>query len=124
VRGQGFSFELPAGWAVTKPRGAVVGRSGSSLVSVTPFPLLKKYEEAKFGAAAKELDALATRLAKRAGATLSQSETVTVAERKTRAYRYGDRRIGFVLVDRREYQLFCVRATAACDLLFATFTLA
>ena len=49
---------------------------------------------------------------------------MTVANRKVRAYRYGDKRIGFVLVGKREYQLFCRHAATACDLLFSSFTLA
>ena len=123
MRGSGFTIEVPEGWSVTRPHGAVAARRGGSLVSVTRFPLLRPYDAGKFAAAAKELDGLAGRLAKRAGATVSKRETVTVAGRKVRAYEYGGRRIGFVLVGRREYQLFCVHAADACDLLFRTFTL-
>ena len=101
----------------------MVARQGTGLVSVTAFPLVKAYDVGKFDAAAKELDGLAARLAEQAGTTVSKSETVTVAGRRIRAYDYGGRRIGFVLVGKREYQLFCVRAPAACDLLFRSFTL-
>lgn len=123
VRGDGFSVEVPRGWEVERPRDALVARSGGSLVSVTRFPLRKPYDPAKFEAAAKELDRLAAQLARRAGSSVSSSETVEVSGRKVRAYRYGDNRIGFVLEGSREFQLYCVRATAACDLLFSTFTL-
>jgi hypothetical protein len=101
-----------------------VARRGAGLVSVSIFPLVKPYDPGKFAAAAKELDGVAARLAQQAGTTVTRGETVTVANRKVRAYRYGDRRIGFVLVGKREYQLFCAHASAACDLLFGSFTLA
>jgi hypothetical protein len=123
VRANGYSFERPRGWEVERPTDAVVARHGDELVSVTRFPLRKAYDPARFDGAAKELDRLAARLADRAGTSLSASDTVTVAGRKIRAYRYGDKRIGFVLEGMREYQLYCVRAEAACELLFSTFTL-
>ena len=124
VRGEGFAFEVPRGWEVERPQNGVLARHRGGVVSVTRFPLLKPYDPARFAAVAKELDRLAARLAGRAGASISSSDTVTVAGRKIRAYRYGDRRIGFVLEGRREYQLYCVQAETACDLLFSSFTLA
>jgi hypothetical protein len=71
----------------------------------------------------KELDNLATRLAHEAGEKRATGQTTTVAGRKVRSYRYGDRRLGFVLDGKREYQLFCEPAGAACDLLYSSFTL-
>jgi hypothetical protein len=124
VRGAGFTIQVPEGWSVSRPPAGVSARHGPALVSVSVFPLVKAYDPARFAAAARELDGVAARLARQAGATLSLRETVTVANRKVRAYRYGDRRIAFVLVGRREYQLFCEHASTACDLLFSSFTLA
>jgi hypothetical protein len=124
VRGDGYSFEIPRGWEVERPHDAVVARHGANLVSVTRFPLRKPYDPAQFDETAKELDHLAAQLAQRAGGSLSSSETVEVSGRPVRAYRYGDERIGFVLEGRREYQLYCMPAAAACDLLFSSFTLA
>jgi hypothetical protein len=124
VRGEGFTVQVPQGWKVTRAPTGVAARRGAGLVSVSVFPLVKPYDPAKFGAAAKELDGVAARLAKEAGTTLTQSETVTVGNRKVRAYSYGTSRIAFVLVGKREYQLFCAHTTAACDLLFSSFTLA
>jgi hypothetical protein len=124
VRGDGFTFEIPRGWEVERPRDAVVARSGGGLVSVTRFPLLKPYDPAQFDEVAQELDRVAGELAQKAGSSLSARDTVTVAGRKVRAYSYGDKRIGFVLEGKREYQLYCVRAGSACDLLFSSFTLA
>jgi hypothetical protein len=123
VRGKGYSFERPRGWEVERPADGIVARHGDELVSVTRFPLRKAYDPAHFDEVAKELDRLAGRLADRSGASLSAGDTVTVAGRKVRAYRYGDKRIGFVLEGTREYQLYCVRVEAACELLFSTFAL-
>ena len=124
VRGTGFTVQVPEGWAVTRPSTGVAARHGAGLVSVSVFPLVKAYEPGKFAAAARELDGVAARLARQAGVPLTRRETVTVAHRRIRAYTYGGRRIGFVLVGKREYQLFCRHAAAACDLLFSSFTLA
>ena len=123
MRGPGFAFEVPPGWTVRKPQDAAVARRGRALVSVTRIPLLKVYDPTKFAAVARELDVLATRLAHDAGQTTAKGETTTVAGRPVRAYRYGTRRIGFVFEGKREYQLYCAPASAACDLLFRTFTL-
>jgi hypothetical protein len=108
---------------VTPRPASTVATHGSALVSVTRFPLLKRYDPAKFGAAARELDRVAAQLAKQAGGTLDSKETTTVAGRRIRAYRYGDKRIGFVLEGKQEYQLFCSGAADACDLLFGSFEL-
>lgn len=98
-------------------------RRGKGVVSVTRFPLLKAYDPAEFDAVAKELDILATRLAHEAGQLSAKGQTTMVAGRKIRSYRYGNRRLGFVLEGKREYQLFCAPAGAACDLLYSSFTL-
>ena len=124
VRGEGFTAQVPPGWTVTRPPTGVAARHGAGLVSVSVFPLVKAYDPARFAAAAKELDGVAARLAKEAGTTLTRSETVTVGNRKVRAYSYGASRIAFVLVGKREYQLYCAHAPTACDLLFSSFTLA
>lgn len=124
IRGKGYTFDVPQGWRVSRPPGAVVARSGRALVSVTRFPLRKPYSPDQFDVVTKALDAVADKLAKAAGTTVSARQTTTVAgDRKIRAYDYGGRRIGFVLVGRDEYQLFCAPAGDACDLLFRSFTL-
>lgn len=123
MRGNGFTFEVPEGWQATPKGAGIVATRGRALVSVTRFPLLKAYDPAKFAAVAQELDRVAAQLAKQSGATLDSKETTTVDGRKVRAYRYGQKRIAFVLNGRREYQLFCSSAAAACDLLFDSFAL-
>ena len=123
VHGPGFTFEVPAGWTVTTPSNSAVARRGRAVVSVTRFPLLKAYDPAEFDAVTKELDIIATRLAHEAGEVSAAGRTTTVAGRKVRSYRYGNRRLGFVLEGKREYQLFCAPAGEACDLLYSSFTL-
>lgn len=99
----------------------MVARAGRALVSVTVFPLRRAYRPSQFDAAATELDRVATKLAAQAGATVSERLTTTVADRRIRAYRYARTRVGFVLVDRREYELLCVGQSDACALLFSSF---
>jgi hypothetical protein len=95
---------------------------------VRSFTLVKPYDPTRFGAAAKELDGIAAKLAAAAGTTLTRQETVIVAGRKTRAYRFDSTRIGFVLIGRTEYQLLCKLAPGgadpggACALLFSSFS--
>jgi hypothetical protein len=124
IRGDGYTFDAPLGWRVSHPQGGTVARSGDALVSVTHFPLRRPYDQSQFSTAAKALDAVAARLAKAAGQGAAKAATVTVANRRSRSYRYGSRRIGFVLSGRDEFQLFCTQQqSAACDLLFDTFRL-
>ena len=123
MHGPGFTFEAPQGWRVVRRADGAVVRRGKALVSVSRFPLLKTYDPAEFAAVTKELDSLATRLAHGVGAKRATGQTTNVAGRKVRSYRYGDRRLGFVLEGKREYQLFCRPVSAACDLLYASFTL-
>ena len=124
IRGSGFTFSVPAGWKTSRSLRAITVRSGKSLVSVTTYTLLKPYRPALFGAAAKELDGVAAKLAAAAGAAVTEKQTVAVAGGKIRAYRFGSTRIGFVLVRKREYQLLCENPGEACTLLFKTFTVA
>ena len=62
-------------------------------------------------------------LAKQAKTTVSESETLTIDGIRARAYRYGGRRIAFVVQGTDEYQLYCTQPGAACDLLFRTFAI-
>jgi len=112
---------------VSRSARSVVAQQGSSRLSVTIFKLLKSYDPARFAAAAKELDGVASRLAVQAGGKLTESTTSVVGGRKTRSYRFESKgvptRIGFVLVGRNEYQLVCSGDTGTpCDLLFSSFS--
>jgi hypothetical protein len=110
----------------------VRAKKGDGLVSVTAFRLLKPYDPGRFGAAAKELDGIAAKLAAQAGGELTEKTTTTVDGRRVRVYRYTDRagqiRLGFVLVGKREYQLLCrlpaggADHDGACALLFESFS--
>jgi hypothetical protein len=119
VRGPGFAFDAPSGTAIGRPQSRVV----AGPVSVSTFPLRKPYDPAQFETLAKTLDGVAARLARSAGTTITDARTLTIADRQARAYRYAGKRIAFVLAGRREYQLFCSRDGAACDLLLRSFTL-
>jgi hypothetical protein len=128
VRGPGYTFAAPVAWETTHGVRAVAAYSGKDRVSVTTYTLLKPYRPALFPAAAKELDGVAARLAAEAGKTVTQRQTVVVDGRKTRAYRFGSMRIGFVLDGRSEYQLLCAPQRngdpdGACALLFTSFAL-
>jgi hypothetical protein len=122
VRGPGFSFAVPGGWHTTRTPRAISSSDGKARVSVTTYTLQKPYRPALFAAAARELDRVAGQLAANAGQRLTERQTVEVAGRKIRAYRFGTMRIGFVLEGRREYQLLCLDPGAACGLLFETFS--
>jgi hypothetical protein len=132
VRGPGFVVQVPQSWHVTRPANGVVARKGNFRVSVTTFPLLKRYEPGMFDAVARELDGVAAKLASQAGGKVTERVTTTVDGRKIRAYRYTggstETRIGFVLDGKREYQLLCEVPTGAsdpdgaCTLLFDSFS--
>jgi hypothetical protein len=129
LHGPGYSFAVPAAWRRFTARHTVGARHGSADVSVQWFLLEKPYDEAKFTAASRELDGVVAKLATQAGRTVEERTTTTVAGQKIRAYRYGTTRIGFVLVDTREYQLLCRLGSGgsdpdgACETLFSSFSL-
>ena len=142
VKGAGFRFEAPVGWAA-KPTAtgseATRDSAGSAVVSATVLTLLKPYSPKLFARAAKELDQVAAKLAQQSRSKLAESTTVTVAGEQVRAYRLTvhpasgasfDERIGFVLRGKREYQLLCRAPVGAgdpdgaCALLYSSFTLA
>jgi hypothetical protein len=141
VRGPGFRFSAPRAWSVHSTAASASARSSGtppSTVSAAVFRLVKPYVPARFAEATKELDDVAAELARKAGGSVTESVTTTVAGRKIRAYRFSARsaegqryenRIGFVLSGRREVQLLCqVPAGAgdpdgACGLLFESFKL-
>jgi hypothetical protein len=128
LHGAGFRFSVPEAWQSSTAKGVVAARSGGAAVSVRTFTLVKRYDPARFDAAAKELDGIAAKLASAAGATLAEKQTTTVGGERIRAYRFASTRIGFFLTGRREYQLLCRLAPdgtdrdGACALLFASFS--
>jgi hypothetical protein len=135
VQGTGYRFDAPAEWAIVRGGRAVQASEGLQLVSVTRYPLLRKYKPALWVRVVPELDRAAAQLAKQQNGTVGASQTVTVAGQRARRYdidyeRDGKKlveRLAFVLRGKTEYLLLCRYErggdTAACDRLLATFTL-
>jgi hypothetical protein len=129
LHGHGFSFSVPKTWRSTVSGREATAAKGGVAVSVQRFLLTKPYRPAEFAAVTKELDRTAAELASQARTPLVLRETTTVAGRRIRAYRYGTIRIGFVLVDKLEYQLLCRFGKGdrdrdgACAMLFSSFSL-
>ena len=137
VRGDGYSYTAPAGWQVAgTERGTTATGSGSQLLSVTVYKLVKPYAPARFAAAAKELDGVAARLAPGRGGSLAASRTVKVAGRDSRSYRIKyavkgvalQQEVTFVLSGSTEWQLVCRRTAAdpdtPCSTLLSSFAIA
>jgi hypothetical protein len=133
IKGNGFRFEAPVGWAVVRKGPSVAAVNGSvDRVEVMRFRLEKLYRPALFAAAAHELDGVAARLAGQLGGRLADQATSQVGGRKARTYtiEYGPgktQQIAFVLDGRDEFQLLCRRASSAADAdcarLFTSFAL-
>jgi hypothetical protein len=101
-------------------------------VEVVRFTLEKPYTPALFGAAARELDSVASRLAAQLNGKVTSSSTSEVGGRKVRSYTidYGSgktQQITFVLEGDNEFQLLCRRDANAsndpCAQLVSTFVL-
>ncbi len=135
VRGEGYRFSAPAGWAVARSGREVQASEGVQLVSVTRYPLLRRFRPALWAKVVPELDGAASELARQQNGTVRNMETVTIAGRQARRYdieytRDGKQlveRIAFVLRDKTEYLLLCRYerggSTDACDRLLTTFSL-
>jgi hypothetical protein len=133
VRGNGYRFQAPSGWEVTRTlRQAAAADGEIDRVEVTTFRLMRPYRPALFAAAAKELDGVAGKLARELKGKVTSEGTVRVFGRPSRTYRisYDGRtqELTFVLDGRREYQLLCRREADggrdACAMLVRTFALA
>jgi hypothetical protein len=133
LNGNGFTYSAPTGWKVTRTDRKLAASEGrTDLVSVQVFPLTHAYRPALFAAASGELDRVAGELASGLRGKVTRSATVTVAGRRARqyvvTYRGLVQEVTFVLVDRREYQLLCRRASDAdaahCATLVRSFRLA
>ncbi|HEU5277432.1 MAG TPA: hypothetical protein VFU26_00865 [Gaiellaceae bacterium] len=136
MRGQGYSFAAPSGWAVSRQSRAVQVASGTALVSVTLYPLQRRFRPELWEQVVPELDRAAAGVARQQQGSVSTSATVTVAGLKARRYdiwyeRAGKQlveRIAFVLRGKTEYLLLCRYEaggdTEACDRLLTSFKLA
>jgi hypothetical protein len=135
VHGNGYTFSAPADWAVERRGQEVQAAEGLSLVSVTRYPLLRRYRPALLARVVPELDRAATQLAKQQNGRVSNSRTITVGGQQARRYDIDYEhngkalveRLAFVLRGKTEYLLLCRYDrggdTDACDRLLATFTL-
>ena len=135
VEGSDYHFNAPADWHVIRTDRAVEVSKGVHLVSVTRFPLLRRYRPDLWTRVVPELDRAATQLSEQQKGEVSDSRTVTIAAQQARRYDIGyerDRkalveRIAFALRGKTEYLLLCRYDrggdTGACDRLLATFAL-
>lgn len=135
VHGDGYRFSAPADWAVKRSGREVQVAQGLNLVSVTRYPLLRRYRPELWVSVVPELDGAAGQLAQQQQGTVGGARTVTIGGQRARRYdidyeRDGKKlveRLAFVLRGKTEYLLLCRYDrggdTEACDRLLATFTL-
>jgi hypothetical protein len=136
VRGTGFTFLSPADWSVARKGSEVQAAQGTSLVSVTLFPLLRRFRPELWSKVTPELDRAAADVARQQKGEVDDSRTVTIAGQKARRYdiAYASEgkqlveRVAFVLRAKSEYLLLCRYErggdTEACDGLLTSFKLA
>ena len=135
VRGSGYRFTAPAGWAVDRNPRVVQAADGIDLISVTRYPLVHAFRPQLWAKVVPELDRAAAGVAQQQNGKVVSSRTTTVTARRARSYdiEYAREdkqlveRITFVLRGKTEYYLLCRYEggdTDACDRLLATFTLA
>ncbi|HEX7144036.1 MAG TPA: hypothetical protein VF225_01905 [Gaiellaceae bacterium] len=114
----------------------VQAAQGTSLVSVTLFPLLRRFRPELWTKVIPELDRAAAAVARQQKGKVGDSRTITIAGQKARRYdiAYASEgkqlveRIAFVLRGKSEYLLLCRYErggdTEACDGLLTSFKLA
>jgi hypothetical protein len=136
VRGAAFTFVAPADWAVSRKGGEVQAAQATGLVSVTRFPLQRRFRPDLWAKVVPELDRAAAAVASQQQGTVTNSRSITVAGGKARRYdvAYTNEgqdlveRIAFVLRGKTEYLLLCRYerggSTDACDGLLTSFKLA
>ena len=136
MRGTGFTFVAPADWGVSRKGREVQAAQGTQLISVTRFPLLRRFRPGLWDKVVPELDRAAAAVASQQQGTASDPRSVTIAGQRARRYDVGYtgegkqlvERIVFVLRAKSEYLLLCRYerggATDACDGLLTSFRLA
>jgi hypothetical protein len=136
IRGTGFTFVAPAQWEVSRKGAEVRAAQGMQLISVTRFPLLRRFKPALWDKVVPELDRAAAGVATQQQGTVSDPRTITVAGQQARRYDVAYaaegkqliERIAFVLRGKTEYLLLCRYerggSTDACDGLLTSFRLA
>jgi hypothetical protein len=130
VAGNGYRFDAPGAWEVTRTVRKTAASDGDvDRVEVTTFRLMRAYRPALFEAAAKELDGVAAQLARELKGKVTGKNTIRVDGRRSRTYRIeydgNMQELTFVLDRRREFQLLCRRDAEgdrdACVQLVETF---
>ena len=136
VKGPGFTFVAPTHWTVSRKGSEVQAAQGTTLISVTLFPLLRRFRPELWATVIPELDRAAAAVARQQKGEVGDSRTVRVAGQKARRYdiAYASEgkqlveRIAFVLRGKSEYLLLCRYErggdTEACDGLLTSFKLA
>jgi hypothetical protein len=136
VKGSGFTFGAPASWTVSRKGSRIAASEGERLISVTRFPLLRRFRPELWDRVVPELDRAAAAVASQQKGTVSRSSTLTIVGRRARSYDVSYaangtplvERIAFVLEGKSEYLLLCRYerggATDACDGLLTSFKLA
>jgi len=123
VTGAGFSFQAPAGWKVEHALRRSEAASGSELVQVVTFALVRPYTAALFTRVTVELDLRMKALAQQTGGRLAGSSVVKAGGVLSHAYtmKVGDHvdEYAFVLDRKREYQLLCRRLASSSDVFCA-----
>ena len=127
--GPGFSFQAPDGWQVVRAGQRVSAGSGSNLVQVARFRLIRPYSAALFAKVEKELDVRMAAVASQTAGRLAGSRVVTASGVRSHSYDVkANGRVDqytFVLRGMREYQLLCRRASSdddeSCRLLISSF---
>jgi hypothetical protein len=121
---------------VARKGAEVQAAQGTSLVSVTLFPLLRRFRPELWTKVIPELDRAAAAVARQQKGKVGDSRTITIAGQKARRYdiAYASEgkqlveRIAFVLRGKSEYLLLCRYErggdTEACDGLLTSFKLA
>jgi hypothetical protein len=133
VQGDGFGFQAPPAWRVSRTASSAAASSGPvDRIEVLRFRLEKTYRPALFAAAARELDGVIERIAAQLHGRVVSRSTVELAGRRARSYRllYGagkTQEIAFVLDGETEFELLCRRRSsepsASCTQLFTSFAL-
>lgn len=136
MRGAGYTFAAPTGWAVSRKGGEVQAAQGTRLISVTHFSLQRRFRPALWDKVVAELDRAAAAVSRQQQGAVADRRTVKIAGQQARRYdiayaREGKQlveRIAFVLRGKSEYLLLCRYErggdTEACDGLLTSFRLA
>ncbi len=133
VQGDGFSFQAPLTWVVTRETNAVAAAPGAvDRLEVLRFTLERAYHASLLARTTRELDAVVARLAAQLSGRVVERSTARVAGAPAPYYRLDYPRgktleIAFVLRGTNEYELLCRRRTTEpvtdCKLLFSSFAL-